>query len=141
MIVNINCFGVLLKTMNSLLASVSICLFCELLTLYHTNVVVVGYRIKCTFPKNSEIGVVSGIIGIEEFNDFLLRCGDADTEIIRYTDCYIGQISVPVKEKVNNYPSVRIIMWDWGGLCRYSIDQCSQEYHPTIQSCDIGKCF
>ena len=40
----------------------------------------------------------SGISRNEEFNDFLNRCGDEDIEIIHYSDCYIGQLSLPVKK-------------------------------------------
>ena len=120
-----------------ILVSDSVCLLCVLLILHHTNVI--AYHIQCIFPKNSEVGVISGITGIEEFNDFLIRCGDRDTEIILYTEGYIGQISLPVKEIVKNYPSVRIILWNCDGLCSYSIDQCNQEYYPSIQGCDMDK--
>ena len=110
-------FGVSkIHTMIRILVSDSLCLFCVLLTLHLTNVI--AYHIECIFPKNSEVGVVSGISGIEEFNDFLIRCGDKDTEILRYTECYIGHCD---------------------GLCTYSIDQCNQEYYPSIQGCDMGK--
>ena len=131
-------FGVSkIHTMIRILVSDSLCLFCVLLTLHLTNVI--AYHIECIFPKNSEVGVVSGISGIEEFNDFLIRCGDKDTEILRYTECYIGQLSLPVRKILNNYPSLRIILWNCDGLCTYSIDQCNQEYYPSIQGCDMGK--
>ena len=99
--------GSKIHTMIRILVSDSLCLFCVLLTLHLTNVI--AYHIECIFPKNSEVGVVSGISGIEEFSDFLIRCGDKDTEILRYTECYIGQISLPVRKILNNYPSLRII--------------------------------
>ena len=129
--------GSKIHTMIRILVSDSLCLFCVLLTLHLTNVI--AYHIECIFPKNSEVGVFSGISGIEEFNDFLIRCGDKDTEILRYTECYIGQISLPVRKILNNYPSLRIILWNCDGLCSYSIDQCNQEYYPSIQGCDMGK--
>ena len=123
--------------MNRILVSDSIYLLCVLIILHHSNVI--AFHIQCIFPKNSEVGVVSGITGIEEFNDFLIRCGDKDTEIIHYTECYIGQIRLPIKEIVKNYPSVRIILWNSNGLCTYSINQCNQEYYPIIQGCAMGK--
>ena len=109
------------------------CLLCSLL------VYVRGYDIQCNFRKNSEVGIISGFSGSDEFNDFLNRCGDEDIEIIRYYECYVGQLSLPVEKIIKNYPSVKMIIWDCNGLCRYTHKDCNEDYFPIIRRCSTGK--
>ena len=115
--------------------------FCSLCSLWILQypICVRGYHIQCIIRKNSEVGLISGFSGTEEFNDFLNRCGDEDIEIIRYSECYVGQLSLPIERIVKNYPSVKMIIWDCNGMCTYTHKECNEDYFPIIRGCDMGK--
>ena len=112
-------------------------LLCILIVVEYTCVCC--YHIECNFSKDSDIGVISGIRDIQEFIDFLNRCSDKEKLVIRYSDCYVGQVVLPVDSIVKNYPSVRIIIWDCEGLCTYAPTDCSEGKQPTIRGCERGK--
>ena len=61
--------------------------------------------------------------------------------IIRYSECYVGQVVLPVDSIVKNYPSMKTIIWDYEGLCTYAPTDCSEGKRPTIHGCERGKTY
>ena len=106
----------------------------------HVNAVHVCWSLSYSVYlfKNSEIGIISGFSGNEEFSDLLIKCGDKN-EIICYTECYVGQVILPVEKIVKNYPSVNIIFWDCEGICSYAPIDCNKGKYPTIHGWDVDK--
>ena len=124
-------------TFNIMMMKIYLVLLCILIVVEYTCVCC--YHIKCKFSKDSDIGVVLGIRDIQEFIDFLNRCNNKEKLVIRYSECYVGKVELPVDIIVKNYPSVRIIIWDCEGLCTYIPTGCSEGKQPTIRGCQRGK--
>ena len=94
---------------------------------------VVCYHVKCRFHKDSISGILEGLEGYEEFEDFLNRCADQNVEILSYMDCYVGYLHLPVEKILLNYPSLKRLYWYCKGTCLYSR---SRVY---VEGCREGK--
>ena len=51
---------------------------------------------ECNFYEETKTLYIVGIISNEDFDNYGLKCGDYDLEILVYKDCWLGKILLPL---------------------------------------------
>ena len=77
------------------------------------------YHIECVYQEKDNSMEISGLETIDEFNDYLNKCGHYGINVLKYDKCYVGNVNIPIKKIIKNYPKVRSIFWDCKGNCVY----------------------
>ena len=111
--------------------------FCFFLVIIlHVSYYVNVQGIDCRFFKGYERGTVSGFVNIEQFDKYLIRCGNEEIQILEYSHCRVGYIKLPLESIKRNYPNVKNILWLCKGICIYD-----QFKRIKVLGCKQGKFF
>ena len=91
------------------------------------------YHVRCNFYEETRTLYIVGLKSNEDFDNYGLKCGDYDLEILVYKECWLGKILLPVNRIMVNYPNVKEIYWQCEGYCTQEISRVN------IFGCDSGK--
>ena len=91
------------------------------------------YHVECNFYKDTSHLHIVGLRSFEDFKNYGIKCGDYDIVTLVYEDCYLGQITLPLRNIILSYPNLRTLYWRCKGYCVH------QDTRITVVGCSSGK--
>ena len=72
-----------------------------------------GYHVICDYHETDKTMIIENLESKIEFNDYLLKCGQSEAVIVIYSQCYVGDIVIPINQILDNYPKLRTLELRW----------------------------
>ena len=96
---------------------------------------VTSFHVECNYYEETEELIIDGIISNEDFENYGLKCGDHDVRTLKYVNCYLGTINLPLRKLQLSYPNLKQLYWRCEGYCVVK----GTGIH--VVGCDSGKRF